>query len=140
MINEKNNMKYDIYPIELIKTSMSCVRFLRQKPMPYMHQQIIRQLILYCLSKDGDNWFPLNRNYKPIAMSADSWVDYDDFPCLLIPNDRINFDGIEMEPATLNGKATIYIFKDGTFPNNKKNIERYCDVIHKMFFESKNKD
>ncbi|HUU87969.1 MAG TPA: hypothetical protein VMX17_09460 [Candidatus Glassbacteria bacterium] len=132
----KKNMEYDIYPIELIKTSIRCVKFLKQKPtIRDMRDDVIRSLILYCLIRNDNSWFPVNRNYKPIGIHATNWVDYEKYPCLLIPNERINFENVEIEWSTLNSKDTIYIFKDSTFPRTAKTIQRYCDVINKMFFK-----
>lgn len=126
----------DIYPIELIKTSAYAVKFLNQKKVIRRMHEPIRSLIVYLVEKHGDMWMPLNRDYKPLGLHGyDEWAKYEDYPFLLIPDDRIDLDCAPYKQKNLNSNEAYYLFDDSTFPDDAKNKKRYIQIIQNMFFK-----
>ena len=130
-------MTRDIYPLELIKTSLYVVKFLNQKKVNHRIHEPIRSLIVYLIEKQGDMWLPLNRDYKPIGLHGyTDHAKYEDYPFLLIPEERINFNEFYYEQKNLNGNRAYYTFDDSTYPDNAKNKNKYIDVVQKVFFNN----
>ena len=128
----------DIYPIELIKTGCSIVKNTTHtgNGHGFYRYDIQRAMILYTFCHIDGKFLPLNREYKPIGlMFYGPKVDYRDFPFLLIPKDRINFDEMPKKNKafnTENGLEHAYMFDDGSYPSGKYK-KTYLEAIERVF-------
>lgn len=130
--------RYDLYPIELIKTGMSLLAFTKDKSGS--EEDPRRYLMLYCLQNMGNGqYLPLNRNYKPIGLGI-GFADYEKYTHLFIPKDRINLSVLwDNGPNNFSGDGNYFTFSDSTYPNNKINLRRYFEIIEMAFLDIKHK-
>lgn len=76
-----------------------------------LKKEFVRNMLPYCVQKQGEGFILLNREYKPLGTWGYSdCIDYNDYPALLISSNR----GVE------------YFYGDSTNPNNSK----YCFEIY----------
>lgn len=71
----------------------------------------LRACLPYLLQPVDDFWLPLNRDYKPIGISAKTtnWVDYHKYRFLAIPTELIDLE----HEHCLKEKKTKYSLADG---------------------------
>ena len=132
-LTEKETMSKDtrdIYPIELIKTGMKLLqqaRFSKNEPRPP-----IRALIVYQIIAIQDGFLPLGRDYKPLGLeSSNGWADYDTYPFLVIPKERVNLDHWSgIQKGFTHG---YYLFDDSTYPDCRKTKDRYFKMMKIVF-------
>lgn len=125
-----------IYPLELIKTSITFDEYTTNKKSQCNTVQM-RSLRLYCLNDMGnDKWLPLNRDYKPLGLMREKWAKYEDYEFLFIPKEMINFS-LLWDNGISFGSQAFYVYSDGSNPCDLKNHQRYCQIIHNTFFEVK---
>ncbi len=130
--------KRDIYPLELIKTSLYTVRFLKQRRVDTQLHEPLRTLIVYAIQKVDDAWLPLNRDYKPIGLHGyHEWADYEKYPFLLIPEYKIHFDELKIQPYNIGRTEAFNFFNDSTYPDKTASVKRYIDIVKKTFFHGK---
>lgn len=128
----------DIYPIELIKTGCSIVKnmTLLGPEKGFYRYDTQRAMILYTFRKIDGKFLPLNREYKPLGLLFyGGKVDYRDFPFLLIPKERINFDEMPKKISSFNhetGLEHAYMFDDGCYPRGKSK-KTYLEAIERVF-------
>lgn len=128
----------DIYPIELIKTGVNFLMFTNASRNAFsMRSTAIRSLLLYQLLNVDGKWLPINRDYKPIGLTGgNEWADYSEYPFLLIPEDRINFDFLMEEGSHKNSFKEgryFFLFNDFTYPRDIALKRRYQNSISKTF-------
>ena len=82
----------------------------------------------YCIQKRDDGaWLILNRNYKPIGMTTNEWVDYEAHPADMC---IAKITPAQASKINYNGKPeyedTIYLYTDGCVPtDSKKYMDEY---------------
>ena len=119
-----------IYALDLIQTAKVCFK-------EYGKYYPLRQFLPYCLYKFGDNWLPLNRDYKPLGILNGDFVNYTEYTFLYIPDPLLNIQKLEIEKDGLRPDVPgVWLYKDSTSPCiNKKMRTRYCDLIEDVFFQ-----
>ena len=88
----------------------------------------------------GENrWLPLNRYYKPLGLSRGKFVEYEDYSFLYIPGDEIKFNVLWDNGGIWNhGSPCFFTYSDFCSPRDKKNNERYEEIIRIAFFSDEN--
>lgn len=117
-----------IYPLELIRTGITFLRNSRRSNG--WSYDPLRALLVYNIIPVDKGYLPVNRDYKPLGIQPIDWYDYNAFSFLIIPDDKVNIENLEFK-----GELTksYYLFDDRTYPDCKKNKERYIKVIKETF-------
>jgi len=88
--------------------------------------RLLRILLPYCayqVDDDYDMTILLNRNYKPIGVTATEWVDYAEYP----------FAHFKQPAGTLDEDGLCYFFDDGTAPwNSRHGLDRLINEYRKF--------
>lgn len=123
--------KRDIYPFELIKTGIKILETTRFRKGQIFHPS--RPFVVYQLIEVafGSGYLPLNRDYKPLGLDEyNNWADYDAYPFLVIPKDKVNLSELEFTGHFTPGH---FFFNDGTTPREKKSVDRYIKMVKEAF-------
>jgi hypothetical protein len=117
------------YPLELIKTGVLFLHNARLKRN--VQEDPFRSMVGYCLQyMQNGKWLPLNRDYKPIGLSADKgWAKYEDYSYLFIDGKDINFN------ILWDNQPNFFTYSDGSSPRDAKGIQRYSRIIKTAFLD-----
>lgn len=120
-----------IYPLELILTGIAFLK--RTRSIKRGQHEPVRSMILYTLQPILGMFLPIGRDYKPLGVEGYSnWVEYDNYPFLLISKDQLNMD-VLTEGKGLGG--AFYSFNDNTYPRDKATKEAYIKRVISLFEE-----
>jgi len=79
-----------------------------------------KQHFPYCLKRlTNDSYVILNRNYKPLGFSGNSWVDYSEHPI----ETNLKLTDEEVSQLSWNGdpsRENIFLYNDGCIPNESQ--------------------
>ena len=87
----------------------------------------------YCLERLSDGlWLPLNRNYKPLGVATDAWVDYETAPA----DARLKLTAADVRTLSIHaGEAPtrIYLYNDGCVPRpGTAHWAAYCAKLERL--------
>lgn len=96
---------------------------------PVQSRRALRPFLPYCLHESGgDNFIWVNRDYIPLGISTDEWVDYGEYPWLHVGKD---------EPVAMRGR--FWLFGDYNPPwHSKKNAARLAGLMDLLLDPSLN--
>lgn len=100
----------------------------------------IRQIYMpYVIAVLGNGEFlPLNRFYKPIGVSSETWVKYETYPTRLrikgLTDAKAKQIGMEVSKSGDDSSDTMYyLYEDATNPSESKaNWDRYQGILAKL--------
>ena len=97
---------------------------------------VLRPFIPYCLLKIGENWLPLNRDYKPLGLQSANFVKYEEFTHLFIPDKFVRKDlpEITFQDSPLDKQHYMFFYTDGSTPRDRKLLDRYTRLVRESFF------
>jgi hypothetical protein len=122
-----------IYPLELVKTVIKAFTEPDEGMPPRKRHRLyydLRPIIVYTAIEIDGKYLPLNRDYKPIGLTSGDWVNYSEFPFLLIEKSMI--DTPELEENGVLPKR-FYLFNDGNTPIDRKNQLQWANLAAKVF-------
>jgi hypothetical protein len=125
----KCGIEHRVYSLELIKTSL---RSLDEHNKSYY---MLRSFLPYLIIPQGDFYLPLNRDYKPLGMTADRWVNYEDCEGLFFP--KSFFKG-ELKPYPLEPDGAFFFFADRTTPILTKERKNYIWLLNSVILDNYN--
>lgn len=78
----------------------------------------IRQIFLpYCLQKQADGRYAvLNRNYKPLGLDTQEFVEYANYPCLVQLKGMTSKRASKMSWEGSGNVDVIFFYNDGSVP------------------------
>jgi hypothetical protein len=75
----------------------------------------------YCLQRcDDGRWLVLNRNYKPIGVTSDEFVDYETCPGIRLRLTKAQLKKVSWKPeADLSSTVNkVWLYSDGCIPRH----------------------
>lgn len=92
-------------------------------------EQLRRVCFPYCLMRLGDgSYILLNREYKPLGVFPDAWVDYDDYPRF-----AVRITTAQARRLSVRGNddlECIFLYHDGCTPTSStKDMAAYCQRL-----------